>query len=197
MLSITRPDTILHPIRVRIVLAVQGRRLTTAQIHRLLPDVPLPTLYRHLNRLTTSGIMQIVETQKVHSNHERVYALVEASANLTDEEVSRATPEEHLRYFTVFVTGLLSVYDRYLQSAPDVVADKVMYYAESVYLTDSRYAELRAQMRGLIENAQREEEVEPGARRRTLAALAFPEPEPSPVGFETDAVLVLHEECTA
>ena len=62
--SATRPDTILHPIRVRIVLAVQGRRLTTAQIHRLLPDVPLPTLYRHLNRLTEAGIVQIVEPNK-------------------------------------------------------------------------------------------------------------------------------------
>ena len=110
--------------------------------------------------------------------------MVQAAANLTDEEISRATPEEHLRYFTVFVTGLLSVYDRYLQTAPDVVADKVMYYAESVYLTDSQYAEIRAQMRGLIEHAL-EQAPEPGARRRALAALAFPEPEPSLEGAET------------
>lgn len=173
----TRPDTILHPIRVRIVLTVQGRRLTTAQIHQMLPDVPLPTLYRHLNRLTEAGIIRVVETQQVHSNQERVYAIVEAAANLTDEEISRATPEEHLRYFTVFVTGLLSVYDRYLQSRPDVVADKVMYYTESVYLTDSQYAGVRAQMRSLIENALQQSPT-PGARRRTLAALAFPEQEP-------------------
>jgi DNA-binding transcriptional ArsR family regulator len=179
----TRPDTILHPIRVRIVFAVQGRRITTAQIHRLLPDVPLPTLYRHLRRLTEGGIVHIVETRQVGSNHESVYALVEAAANLTDEEIAQAAPEDHLRYFTVFVTGLLSVYDRYLQSAPDVVADKVMYYAESVCLTDSRYAELRAQMRGLIENALHQA-PEPGARRRTLAALAFPEADPTPEGEE-------------
>ena len=139
--------------------------------------MPLPTLYRHLNRLTEAGILQIVETQQVHSNQERVYALVEAAANLTNEEVAQATPEENLRYFTVFVTGLLSVYDRYLQAAPDVVADKVMYYAESVSLTDNQYAELRAQMRDLIEGALHAAPA-PGARRRTLAALAFPEAEP-------------------
>lgn len=179
--SVTRPDAILHPVRVRIVLAIQGRRLTPAQLHLLLPDVPMPTLYRHLGRLTEAGIIHVVQTQQVHSNQERVYALVEAAANLTDEEISHATPDEHLRYFTVFVAGLLSVYDRYLQSAPDVVADKVMYYAESVNLTDSQYAELCAQMRGLIENAL-DQTPEPGARRRALAALAFPDPEPLPDG---------------
>ena len=172
----TRPDTILHPIRVRIVLAIQGRRLTTAQIHRILPEVPLPTLYRHLQRLTEGGILRIVETQQVHSNQERVYALVDSAANLTEEEISRATPEEHLRYFTVFIMGLMNVYDRYLQSGPDVAADKVMYYAESVYLTDEQYQALRTQLRGLIEDALQQQPA-PGARRRTLAALTFPEAE--------------------
>ncbi len=175
----TRPDTLLHPIRIRIVLAIQGRRLTPAQIHRLLPDVPLPSLYRHLDRLTKAGIIEVVETQRVHSNQERVYAVVEAATNLTDEEIRRATPEDHLRYFAVFITGLLGIYDRYLQNAPDVAADKVMYYAESVYLTDSQYLEIRTQMRDLIQNALKQS-PSPEARRRTLAALGFPEEDTLP-----------------
>ncbi len=178
-----RPDTIMHPIRIRIVLAVQSRRLTAAQIHRLLPDVPLPTLYRHLQRLTEAQIIEIVQTQQTGSNQERVYAAVQSAANLSHSEVANASPQEHLRYLTVFVTGLLSVYDRYLQSAPDVIADKVMFYAESVYLTDTQYADIRAHLRETIQDAMTQE-AQPDARRRTLAAIAFPEIEPDLDGAE-------------
>jgi DNA-binding transcriptional ArsR family regulator len=174
MSSAARPDILLHPVRIRIALTLQRRWLTTAEIHRLLPDIPLPSLYRHLNQLMEAKIIRIAETQQVHSNQERVYTLVESAEDLTAEEISRATPEEQLRYFTVFVTGLLSLYDRYLQSNPTNIADNIMYYAQHVFLTDDQYTKVRTQMRGLIKEALQQPPA-PGARRQTLAVLAFPE----------------------
>ena len=174
-----RADILMHPIRIRIALAVQSRRLTTAQIHRLLPDVPMPTLYRHLQRLTEAGIIEVVTTQQAHSNQERVYALVQAQSTLTSAEVAAASLEDHRRYFTMFVTGLLSVYDRYLQSSPDNIANNIAYVMETVYMTESQFAQARTQMRGFLADALGRE-PEPGATRKMLAVLAFPEAETDP-----------------
>ena len=169
----------MHPVRLRIVLAIQGRRLTAADLDRLLPDVPMPTLYRHLSRLTREGILRVEETHRVHSNQERVYALVEGAANLTEGDVAEASAEERLQYFTIFVTGLLSTYQSYLRSAKGPVSDRLMYYAESVELTDGQYEQICDAMRQLISDALGRK-PEPGARRRSLAALAFSEADLSP-----------------
>src|SRR5581483_2682823 len=51
----TKAMLITHPVRARILTALMGRPLTTQQIAALLPDIPLPSLYRHVRTLVEGG----------------------------------------------------------------------------------------------------------------------------------------------
>ena len=52
-------STLLHPVRLRIIqtLLADGD-LTPHQLHAHLVDVPIATLYRHINHLTSHGLIE-------------------------------------------------------------------------------------------------------------------------------------------
>ena len=50
-----RSDILLHPVRLRIVLAVANDEITTADLAERLPDVATATLYRHIATLLDKG----------------------------------------------------------------------------------------------------------------------------------------------
>src|SRR5689334_16806001 len=124
-----RAEAIFHPVRMRIIQALVGREgLTIHELDDALDDVPLTSLYRHVNRLVDAGILCVVETRPVRGAMERVYAYAEGSSDLTQEDLRFADRPEHMRYFATFVAGLLGAYGRYLhQSEPDLAADRVAY----------------------------------------------------------------------
>jgi DNA-binding transcriptional ArsR family regulator len=137
-------DLLLHPIRLRVIQSLAGgRRLSAGELAQRLPDVAPATLYRHINKLADAGVLGVVEERPARGTPERVYALVEGAANLSPEDLANATPEDHLRYFTVFLGGLLGDFSRYLaRDSVDLVADGVGYRQVPLWLTDQEFAEL-------------------------------------------------------
>jgi hypothetical protein len=93
-------ELILHPVRMRVLVALSGRRLTPRQIGQVLPDIAPATLYRHINALVHGGILTVVEERQTRSATEKVYAIVEQAARLTGDDVRMAGKDDHLRYFT-------------------------------------------------------------------------------------------------
>lgn len=68
---------------------------------------------------------------------ERVYVLAERAAILAPADLAIATREDHLRYFTVFVAGLLTDFGRYLDAnGADLLADGVGYRQVPLELSD-------------------------------------------------------------
>ena len=68
-------DLILHPVRLRILLALADNHWSARQIAQVMPDVAQATLYRHINALAEGNILQIVEERPVRGTVEKVYAL--------------------------------------------------------------------------------------------------------------------------
>ncbi|GAA2079094.1 helix-turn-helix domain-containing protein [Actinomadura alba] len=169
----------LHPVRIRILRAVAGARRTTRELAELLPDVPQATLYRHLAALTQGGVLNVVEERKMGGVVERVYALPAGGAALSGDALATATPEDHGRYFTAFVAGLLAEFSRYLgRRQVDVVADGVGYQQVVLHLDDAEFARFARDfsevVRPLLNN-------EPGKARvpRLLATIVLPVDEPT------------------
>jgi DNA-binding transcriptional ArsR family regulator len=133
-----RSDLILHPLRLRILVALSGRELTSQQLAEQMSDVPQATLYRHLNRLAGAGLLKVVAERRVRGTVEKVYTLDEAQSTLTPEEMASASPDDHLRYFTTFAASLIGDYQRYLAHTPlvDPVADAVGYHKLNLELSD-------------------------------------------------------------
>ncbi|BCY11709.1 helix-turn-helix domain-containing protein [Actinoplanes sp. L3-i22] len=169
----------LHPVRIRILRAVAGSRLTTHDLVELLPDIPHATLYRHLATLVKAGLIEVVETRRIRGAVERVYALPAHGATLDPAALATATPEDHTRYFTAFVSSLLSDFARYLtRERVDFVADGAGYQQLVLHLSDAELARFAADLNRVIGPLLGNQ---PGGDRvpRLLATILLPADQPA------------------
>jgi hypothetical protein len=165
-------DLLLHPVRLRIVQAFLGdRALTTSQLSAELADVPAASLYRHVARLVSAGVLQLVAERRVRGAVERTYVLRLAAASIGLDEIASMSIEDHRQAFMAFVAGLLASADRYLQRENvDPLRDGVSYRIAGLWLDDAEYAEMVRDLSRVLQprlaNAPRK-----GRRRRILATV--------------------------
>lgn len=136
-------EAILHPVRMRILQTfLNGDQLTAQQIRETLTDVAVPTLYRHLNTLVNYEIIEIVKEIQVRGTVEKTYAL--PSTHLfSKEDIKKATPEEHMDYFTIFMTNLLSQFNNYVtDKCSNASKDKVSYRQIQLLLSDQEFEDM-------------------------------------------------------
>lgn len=176
-------DLLLHPVRLRIVQALVGRRMTPLELKDRLGDVAQATLYRHLAQLHAGGLLEVVDERRVRGGVERTYTVVEDAASLDDRELEGATPEDHVRYFAAFLGSLLSDFARCVAVAgrpdvagdgPDLAGDRVGYRQAPLWLTDEEFDELAADLRQAVA-ARRDNEPAAGRRRRLVTVIVMPD----------------------
>src|SRR5260370_34117465 len=122
-----RADLILHPVRLRIILAfARGRRLTPQQVATVLVDVPQATLYRQIERLFQGGVLAIAAEKRGRGAVERTDVLAEGGASLSPEGLAQGSRDDQLGYFTAFAAGLIAPCEQYPERAHiDVLQDEV------------------------------------------------------------------------
>jgi DNA-binding transcriptional ArsR family regulator len=168
------PDLILHPVRVRILYALEGRELTPGQIALEAPDVPQASLYRHIKKLLDVGILVVCGERQVHGTVERTYKLEAATYIDPKEFAARRGKAE--QYFEVFLGALRRAFVRMMAGRlKDLKKHGVTFYSEIAYLTDEEHLELNRAIRKLITEAQ-EKAPAPGRMRRMMAVIGLPEP---------------------
>jgi len=174
-----RSDILLHPVRLRIVLAAAGDEVTTTDIARRLPDVPQATLYRQVAKLADAGILDVVDEQQARGAVERTYRVNKARASVNADDATDMSAEEHLQAFTTFVGILIETYGRYLKSPGSTPAtDGVSFRQARLWLTDDELQGLVADVTttlapylDLKSTAER--------RPRLLSTMLMPEPMPT------------------
>jgi len=134
-------DVLLHPVRLRIVRELApSRDRTVSDLAAALPDVPPASLYRHVNRLAASGIIEAVSERAIRGATERSYRLARGVLGAAD---ARASADDHLRYFITFVATAIDDFAAYLASgAPDFERDGVGYRQIPLDLTDAEFRQL-------------------------------------------------------
>ena len=172
-MSGSKADLLLHPVRLRILQTfIGGELLTAGQVATVLSDVPPATLYRHLGALVRGGILHVDRERRVRGTVDRVYRL--GSAVLTQEDLAGTSPEDHLRHFVTFVSGLVGEYTRYLRrSSIDLERDSVGYRCVGLYLTDEELTDLMTRVRASVGEAMSNRPAA-GRRRRLLATILMP-----------------------
>ncbi len=172
--EMTSANLLLHPVRLRILKAFMGdRHLTTSQLVAGLPDVPQASVYRHVARLATAGVLEVITECRVRGAVERTYALRPAAARISPEDAAAMTLEEHSQAFLAFVAGLLADFDRYLAGHPQPGRDGATYQTAGMWLTD---AELDDFGREIVAAAtpRLANRPAPGRRRRLLHTILLP-----------------------
>jgi len=144
-------ELLLHPVRLRIVHALSGRRtVTTAELCARLPDVSQATVYRQVGTLTDAGILEVAGEQRVRGFVERSYRLRPERAVISAEKAATATVEDHRRVFATAMAVLLAEFGSYLDGDPDPAADLVGYRQSAIWLTEDERATLITGLREAI-----------------------------------------------
>ncbi len=122
------PDVLLHPVRLRVVQALLGdRSLTTARLAAELPDVPKPTLYRHIAALVDAGVLRVAGERPVRGAVERTYRLDEARASADPAAAGDMTDQEHRASFAVFTAGLVAAFEAFLAERSAMAATEAAF----------------------------------------------------------------------
>lgn len=174
-MTLSAADLILHPVRLRILQAfLGGRRLTTGDLARELPDVPQAGLYRHVSRLAEGGVLAVVGERQVRGAVERTYALRQENAWLDAEAFAALGPGGQSVAFATFAASLMAAYDRYLAAGgTDPVRDGVSYSMNALWLTDEEFLDFLRDVARLVAPLAANGPA-PGRRRRLAASAFFP-----------------------
>lgn len=168
-------DLLLHPVRLRILLALgQNREMTAQQLGESLADIPQATLYRHLQRLLAGGVLYVARERQARGAVEKVYALREGAANLSLTDVATMSREDLMRIFTTFVGVLLGDFSRYLRREDlDVVADNLSFRQVPLYMNAEEHEQFIAHLAAAI-NEVYENGPASGRRRYLYTVIRFP-----------------------
>lgn len=175
----SRPaDLITHPARARILTALMGRRLTTPQIAQLVPEVPLPSLYRHLRLLVEGGVVAPVEEIRVNGAATKVYAVERGRTLVRPDE---ADPADRLQHLLTFLNTLAATYRAYLERAPlDPAQDPVHCLMQPLHLTPDEYGRFMDEFNAFLA-PWRGYAPAPDRRRVLFAHLALPDQDDPPL----------------
>lgn len=170
--EVSLADLLHQPVRWRIVQALIGRSLTTAQLADRLTDVPTTTLYRHVSVLVRAGVLRVTGERRIRGAVERTYELDTSAA---DADNASPGPDRLRTMFTVYLAGLAGDFDRYLASEdPDPLADGVSFRQAALWLSDEELAQLQAGLTEVLEPFLAHE-PEPGRTRRILSTVFMPD----------------------
>jgi predicted ArsR family transcriptional regulator len=156
MMPNTKVSLMLHPDRLQILTTISARQLTAQDLAQEL-DIPMTSLYRHLNLLVEGGLLKIVAENPIRGTVEKVYALP-APPSLSAEDLAGMDKTACEQAFMVYIATLISDVQRYLATkqddeALDVLADGVELSKVRLFLTDDEFHEMNGQITRLMMQA--------------------------------------------
>lgn len=136
-----RLELVLHPVRLRLILELAKGERSVDDLHTAIPQVSRATLYRHLHRLVQGGLVKVASQYAVRGTVEKIYALVTEHLSLDEATLNRLSREEHLEFFSTFLSSLLADYARYLAArpTPNLRADGVGYHKYVLFLSEDEF----------------------------------------------------------
>lgn len=171
-----KADVILHPVRLRILQRfIGGKKLTAKELRQAFDTtIPQATLYRHLDALVKAEVLAVIEENPVRGTVEKVYALNEAAANVGQQDLAEATKEDHMQYFTMFMTQLLSNFEEYLEQGDiDLERDGVGYRQAAFYLTDEEFRSFMGELNQVFLKAA-ENKPSLARKKRLFSTIVMP-----------------------
>lgn len=172
-----KADLMLHPIRLRILTAISTYHMAAKEIAELLPDIPLTTLYRHINMLLDGGLIQVIEEKPIRGTIEHIYA-VTAPPSLKSEDLRGMTKIECEQAFTIYLSTLMSDAQNYLNSKPEnaeinPIEDGVDINKAQFYLDDEEFKRMNAEILALMLDAAKKQ-PRTGRKRRVFTCIFIP-----------------------
>lgn len=157
-----RFELVIHPIRMRIIMAASHRILTPQQIAKILPDIAQTTLYRHINLLIEGGVLEVVRETKVRGTVERELRFAPASEGTDMGVFAALSPEAQAAHFINFVSMLLSEFVQAQENPISADVPAAYYGKNMVYATPTEAQAITHRINAIFaefSNPQRQSET--------------------------------------
>lgn len=174
----SKAEILMHPIRIKIVQEfAAGRKLTAKELLTRLPSVPQATLYRHIDKLVQTDILEIAEENQVRGTVEKLYRLNIGKANFTNNDLKELTREEHFDYFILFMTQLMKNFENYLEQEDlDFERDGLSYRQAGVYLSDQEFLQFIKELGAVFQKVITNEPAS-DRKKRIISTIIIPDGE--------------------
>ncbi len=170
-----RFDLLNHPIRLRIVLTLYGRKLTTTQLADVLKDVPRASLYRHVNRLLQGGVLEVVEKHLVKGIEERTLTAVKSELNLSNEDLAKGIDvDEFADFVSTYGTLVANDMAAVVAASPQLDVNQLLFRDYEIAVSDEEFINLRNKIWQLLDEAEKLPLTDERRTRRLLILSYLP-----------------------
>src|SRR5690625_3929844 len=112
-----KADILLHSVRMKIVRTLMRHSkegLKPLEMEKIIQEVTLATLYRHIQKPADVHIIRVLRVEKVRTVTEKHYIVNMEETNLDSEEWESYSADDKLRYYSYYQLSLFSQYQTYL-----------------------------------------------------------------------------------
>ena len=119
-------ECITNPVKCKLLLEIHSKGKATAkQLADIYTDIPQATLYRHLKKMLSDGILQVVEETQVRGTVEKTYSLAHNLISDIETIVEKNSGELYMQYFMQYFIGFAKQFQEYCHS-PNINIKKDM-----------------------------------------------------------------------
>ncbi|MDE6884098.1 MAG: helix-turn-helix domain-containing protein [Lachnospiraceae bacterium] len=168
-------DCITNPVKCKLLLEIYSKGKATAKhLADTYNDIPQATLYRHLKKMLSDGILQVVEETQVRGTVEKTYALAYDINSNMENMVEENSGELYMQYFMQYIFGFVKQFREYCKSPNiNIKNDMSGFSLSHIYLSDEELTELMKKISSVIHAADKNE-PKAGRKLRTLGLIVSP-----------------------
>ena len=169
-------DCITNPVKCKLLLEIHSQGKATAKhLSDTYSDIPPATLYRHLKKMLSDGILKVVEETQIRGTVEKTYALAFNINSEMETMLEENSGELYMQYFMQYMIGFAKQFQQYCQS-PNINIKKDMtgFSLSPLYLSDKELTSLVTDISHIISNVK---DNKPNHERklRTIGIIISPE----------------------
>lgn len=169
-------DCITNPVKCKLLLEIHSQGKATAKhLSDTYSDIPPATLYRHLKKMLSDGILEVVEETRIRGTVEKTYALAFYVDSKMETMLEENSGELYMQYFMQYMIGFAKQFQQYCQS-PDIniKEDMTGFSLSPLYLSDKELTSLVTDISHIIRTVK---DNKPNHERklRTIGIIISPE----------------------
>lgn len=168
-------ECITNPVKCKLLLEIHSKGKATAkQLADIYTDIPQATLYRHLKKMLSDGILQVVEETQVRGTVEKTYSLAHNLISDIETIVEKNSGELYMQYFMQYFIGFAKQFQEYCHS-PNINIKKDMtgFSLSPLYLSDDELTSLIKTISQII-SAVKSNEPNSERKLRTIGIIVSP-----------------------
>lgn len=168
-------DCITNPVKCKLLLEINSQGKATAKhLSDTYHDIPPATLYRHLKKMLSDGILKVVEETQVRGTIEKTYALAFDLNSDLETILAENSGTLYMQMFMQYFLGFARQFREYCKF-PNINIKKDMsgFSLAPIYLSDEELTELIKSISNIIKAVEKNE-PKAGRKLRTIGIIASP-----------------------